>query len=126
MKTVSKADRAIARRVVSYYLKQAQKEVEAIDQEKPSAWLESLTMTKELLSKDPDKVFRAYKKEYDAGHSPRCTVFTLFDWCDALKTNTFTSDDGAAFYGRGLEETKRDAFRRPPQKGDTHVNFYRK
>lgn len=64
----TKDERKAAARVLSYYQRVASREVAWIDQERPSEWLDSLIVASELLKQDPDKVFEAYRLEYEAGH----------------------------------------------------------
>ena len=66
-KPPTKEERKAASAVLKYYLKQARAELDIVDQEKPSNWIDSLFMAIDLMKEDPDVIFADYRKEYDAG-----------------------------------------------------------
>lgn len=61
-------ERRTARKVLQYYLKRAMADVDDIDQEQPSTWVEGLGTCIDLMGQDPDKVFVDYAVDYAAGH----------------------------------------------------------
>lgn len=61
-------ERAIARRVLKYYQKQAFRLLVITDQEKPSEWARGNEDWVNLLKGDPKKTMDEYLAEYEAGH----------------------------------------------------------